>query len=213
MLNRKKYADELNESMQMYIDLMEKCWGEAPELEPKVEVVLKVSMDFDLGDFPHKGQEFYVSVDKYKKLSPDKVAMKIVQEINSHRNQCNRCGVPTPHLWSRQHGAGNSISKYNNWRTGKPYTEEEIAMYDLPPDDLERKIHPVLSRKLEKRLKVKAEQEAYLAKQKAEEPNPLDDVYNIPIKNPGPNNFISRTNLNLRTPQYEPLIKGVETYV
>ena len=206
MLNRKKYAVELDESMQMYIDLMKKCWGEAPELEPKVEVVLKVSMDFDLGDFPHKWQEFYVSVDKYKKLSPDKVAMKIVQEINSHRNQCNRCGVPTPHLWSRQHGAGNSIRKYNNWRTGKPYTEEEIAMYDLPPDDLERKIHPVLSRRLEKRLKVKAEQEE---KQKAEEPNPVDDVYNIPVENLRQNTIDCYWRGYSTVLQYEPIIKGV----
>jgi len=155
MLNRKKYADELNESMQMYIDLMEKCWGEAPELEPKVEVVLKVSMDFDLGDFPHKGQEFYVSIDKYKKLSPDKVAKKIVQEINQHRNQCNRCGVPTPHIWSRQHGINNGWMGQKNWRTGEPWTEEEIAVYDLPPDELERKLHPMLSSKLDKRLKSK----------------------------------------------------------
>ena len=159
MLHRKQYADKLDESMEMYIDLMKRCWGEAPELEPKVEVVLKVSMDFDLGDFPHKGQVFYVSPDKATKLAPDKVAMKIVQEINSHRNHCNRCGVPTPHLWSRQYGVGERIREYNNWRTGKPYTEEEIMMYDLPPDELERKLHPVLSRRLDKRLAEKAERE------------------------------------------------------
>ena len=86
MLHRKQYADKLDEEMQVYINLMKKCWGEAPELNPKVEVVLKVSMDFDLGDFPHKGQAFYVSPDKVKKLAPDKVAKQIVQEINSHRN-------------------------------------------------------------------------------------------------------------------------------
>ena len=161
MLNRKKYADELNESMQMYIDLMEKCWGEAPELEPKVEVVLKVSMDFDLGDFPHKGQEFYVSADKFKKLAPDKVAKKIVTEINHHRNACDRCGVPTPNIWSRQYGAGKhiKIGTTRNYRTGVPFTEEEVAMYDMPPDILERYIHPVLSRRLDKRLVVKEEAE------------------------------------------------------
>ena len=42
MLHRKQYEDKLNEEMQVYIDLMKKCWGEAPELNPKVEVVLKV---------------------------------------------------------------------------------------------------------------------------------------------------------------------------
>jgi len=159
MLNRKKYAEELNESMQMYIDLMKKCWGEAPELEPKVEVVLKVSMDFDLGDFPHEGQAFYITPDKVQQFAPDKVAKKIAQEINSHRNACNRCGVPTPHIWSRQHGMGHRYVGNINYRTKKPYTEEELAMYDLPPDELERKLHPGLARKLDKRLIQKAEAE------------------------------------------------------
>ena len=176
MLSKKAYTVALDAEMDTWIDLMKKCWGEAPELEPKVEVVLKVSMDFDLGDFPHKGQTFFVSEDKFKKLAPDKVAKKIVQEINSHRNACNRCGVPTPHIWNRQHGVSKRITMYANWRTGEPYTEEEIAMYDLPPDDLERKLHPMLSSKLDKRLKE-------LAKQKAEEPNPIDWVYNIKENN------------------------------
>ena len=159
MLTRKKYADELDESMQMYIDLMKKCWGDAPELEPKVEVVLKVSMDFDLGDFPHKGQAFYVSPDKEDKLAPDKVAKKIVQEINSHRNHCNRCGVPVPHVWSRQHGMPSRYLGMKNWRTGELYTEEDLMLYDIPPDELERKLHPMLSNRLAKRLKAKAEAE------------------------------------------------------
>ena len=159
MLTRKQYAEQLDIEMQTYIDLMKKCWGEAPELEPKVEVVLKVSMDFDLGDFPHQGQVFYVSPDKATKLAPDKVAKKIVQEINSHRNHCNRCGVPVPHIWSRQHGQSTRLIGQRNWRTGNPYTEEELAMYDLPPDVLERYIHPVISRRVEKRLVAKEEAE------------------------------------------------------
>ena len=161
MLNRKKYADALDESMQMYVDLMKKCWGEAPELEPKVEVVLKVSMDFDLGDFPHQGQVFYISPDKEVKLAPDKIAKKIVQEINSHRNHCNRCGVPVPHVWSRQHGASEYLKsgKARNWRTGTTYTWAEIEAYDMPPDELERVLHPMISRRIDKRLREKAEAE------------------------------------------------------
>tara|TARA_Y100001951_G_C11272141_1_gene259466 strand:+ start:148 stop:684 length:537 start_codon:yes stop_codon:yes gene_type:complete len=159
MLTRKKYAEELDESMQMYIDLMKKCWGEAPELNPKVEVVLKVSMDFDLGDFPHQGQVFYVSPEKEVKLSPDKVAKRIVQEINSHRNHCNRCGVPVPHIWSRQHGQSTRLIGRKNWRTGELYTEEDLMLYDLPPDELERKLHPMISGRVDKRLKAKAEAE------------------------------------------------------
>ena len=145
--------------MQVYIDLMKKCWGEAPELNPKVEVVLKVSMDFDLGDFPHKGQSFFVSPDKEDKLAPDKVAKKIVQEINHHRNACNRCGVPVPHIWSRQRGRDNMWLSRKNYKTGESYTEEELAMYDLPSDELERKLHPMISGRVDKRLKAKAEAE------------------------------------------------------
>ena len=32
-------------------------------------------------------------------------------------------------------------------------------MYDLPPDDLERKLHPMISNRVDKRLRVKAEAE------------------------------------------------------
>jgi hypothetical protein len=154
MLTQQEYIEELEQEINMYKELMQTAWGEVPILEPKVEVVLKVSMDFDLGDFPHKGQSFIVEPGKEDKLTPVKVAKKIVQEINSHRNQCNRCGVPTPHLWSRQHGAGEYIKSgmARNYKTGVPYTEEEIAMYDMPPDVLERYIHPVLSRRIDKRL-------------------------------------------------------------
>lgn len=152
MLTQQEYIEELEQEINMYKELMQAAWGEVPILEPKVEVVLKVSMDFDLGDFPHKGQSFIVEPGKEDKLTPIKVAKKIVQEINSHRNQCNRCGVPTPHLWSRQHGASPYLKSSRNWRTGVPYTEEELAMYDMPPDVLERYIHPVLSRRVDKRL-------------------------------------------------------------
>ena len=159
MLSRKAYTTELESEMVMWTDLMKKCWGEAPELEPKVEVVLKVSMDFDLGDFPHQGQVFYVSPEKEVKLSPDKVAKKIVQEINSHRNHCNRCGVPVPHIWSRQYGQSTRLIGRKNWRTGELYTEEDLMLYDLPPDELERKLHPMISGRVDKRLKAKAEAE------------------------------------------------------
>ena len=159
MLHRKQYEDKLNEEMQVYIDLMKKCWGEAPELNPKVEVILKVSMDFDLGDFPHKGQSFFVSPDKKDKLAPDKVAKKIVQEINSHRNACNRCGVPTPHIWSRQYPQSTRLIGHKNYRTGLNYTEEDLMLYDVPSDELERKLHPMISGRVDKRLRKKAEAE------------------------------------------------------
>jgi hypothetical protein len=155
MLSRKQYELELDAVMNMYKELMKEAWGEVPILEPKVEVVLKVSMDFDLGDFPHKGQSFIVEPGREKKMTPAKIATRIVQEINGHRNSCNRCGVPTPNIWSRQHGRDNMWLSRKNYKTGEPYTEEELAMYDIPPDVLERKIHPRLSGNLDRRLKTK----------------------------------------------------------
>jgi hypothetical protein len=152
MLTQQEYIEELEQEINMYKELMQTAWGEVPILEPKVEAVLKVSMDFDLGDFPHKGQSFLVEPGKENKHSPVKVAKKIVQEINHHRNRCDRCGVPTPHIWNRQYGITNGWLGRKNWRTGEPWTEEELAIYDIPPDVLERYIHPVLSRKLDKRL-------------------------------------------------------------
>lgn len=161
MLTQQEYTEELNLEMNMYKELMQQAWGEVPELEPTVEVVLKVSIDFDLGDFPHKGQSFIVESSKEKKLTPVKVAKKMIQEVNSHRNHCDRCGVPTPNIWMRQHGISNRVivGESKNWRTGMPYTQEELDLYDIPPDVLERYIHPVLSRRLTKRLGAKEEAE------------------------------------------------------
>jgi hypothetical protein len=159
MLTQQEYQEELTAEMDMYKELMQTAWGEVPILEPKVEVVLKVSMDFDLGDFPHQGQSFIVEPGKEVKLTPVKVAKKIVQEVNSHRNHCNRCGVPVPHIYSRQHGQGGRLLGQKNWRTGQPYTEEDLMLYDIPPDVLERYIHPMLSRRVDKRLAAKAEAE------------------------------------------------------
>jgi len=159
MLTQEEYLEELTAEMDMYRELMKTAWGEVPILEPNVEIVLKVSLDFDLGDFPHKGQTFIVEPSKEKKLAPAKVAKKIVQEINSHRNHCNQCGVPTPNIWSRSYGVNPRWIGTRNWRTGENYTEEEIAMYDIPADILERYIHPVLSRNLTKRLAAKEEAE------------------------------------------------------
>jgi hypothetical protein len=159
MLTQEEYIAELGQEMDMYKELMKTAWGEVPILEPKVEIVLKVSIDFDLGDFPHKGQSFIVEAGKEKKLAPAKVAKKMIQEVNSHRNRCDRCGVPTPNIWSRQWGYSSRVEAgvTKNWRTGVPYTQEELDMYDIPPDILERYIHPVLSRRLDKRLVVKEE--------------------------------------------------------
>ena len=153
MLTKKEYIKQLEEQMNIYRELMKECWGEVPILEPVVETVLKVRMDFDLGDFPHQGQTYIVEPKNVgTKFTPVKVAKNIVREVNSHRNLCNRCGVPTPWIYSRRFGHGGRWLGQRNWRTGEPWNQEELDMYDLPPDALERKIHPVYSRQLDDRL-------------------------------------------------------------
>ena len=153
MLTREEYIEQLEEQLTIYKELMQKSWGEVPILEPVVENVLKVRMDFDLGDFPHQGQTFIVEPKNVgTRFTPTKVAKTIVREVNSHRNMCNRCGVPTPWIGSRVYGRSPDWLGKRNYLTNNLYTEEEILMYDLPPDELERKIHPVYSRYVDKRL-------------------------------------------------------------
>ena len=153
MLTREEYIEQLEEQLNIYRELMQESWGEVPILEPVVENVLKVRMDFDLGDFPHEGQTYIVEPKNVEgKFTPIKVAKNIVREVNSHRNTCNRCGVPTPWIYSRRFGHGGRWLGQRNWRTGEPWNQEELDMYDLPPDALERKIHPVYSRQLDERL-------------------------------------------------------------
>ena len=161
MLTREEYIEQLEEQLNIYRELMQESWGEVPILEPVVENVLKVRMDFDLGDFPHEGQTYIVEPKNVEgKFTPIKVAKNMVREVNSHRNLCNRCGVATPWIYSRRFGSYGRRVGQRNWRTGTYYTQEELDIYDLPPDSLERKIHPVYSRQLDARLaKEKAAEE------------------------------------------------------
>ena len=153
MLTREEYIEQLEEQLNIYRELMQESWGEVPILEPVVEYVLKVRMDVDLGDFPHEGQTYIVEPKNIKtKFTPLKVAKNIVREVNSHRNLCNRCGVATPWIYSRRFGSYGRRVGQRNWRTGMDYTQEELDIYDLPPDALERKIPPVYSRQLDARL-------------------------------------------------------------
>jgi len=161
MLTREEYIEQLEEQLDIYRELMKESWGEVPILKPVIENVLKVRMDFDLGDFPHEGQTFIVeSKNVGTKFTPTKIAKTIVREVNSHRNLCNRCGVPTPWIQSRRFGRGAAWLGKKNYRTGLGWTQEELDMYNLPPDSLERKIHPTYSKQLDQRLvEQKAEEE------------------------------------------------------
>jgi len=161
MLTREEYIEQLEEQLDIYRELMQESWGEVPILKPVIENVLKVRMDFDLGDFPHEGQSFIVEpMNIETKFTPAKIAKTIVKEVNSHRNLCNRCGVPTPWIYSRRFGRNiESWLGKKNYRTGLGWTQEELEMYDVPPDSLERKIHPVYSRQLDARLAKQKEAE------------------------------------------------------
>jgi hypothetical protein len=174
MLTLDEYMEELQSEMDYWKGLMQEAWGEVPIIEPKVTAAIRVETDFDLGDFPHQGQYFTVTENKAEKFSPKKVAKKLITEINSHRNFCNRCGVPVPHIYQRSHGPYKNLLGQMNYKTREKYTQEEADAWDLPPDVLEQKLHPIYTSRLRRRLAYKAKEAEY---------NPLDAVYNIPKEN------------------------------
>ena len=73
-------------------------------------------------------------------------------------------------------------------------------MWDLPPDVLEQKIHPIYSSRLRKRLALKAEKANY---------NPLDAVYTIP-KRKGLKVIPAQNGVTLSTLGTTSLIKAVK---
>ena len=83
-----------------------------------------------------------------------------------------------------------------NYKTREKYTQEDVDIYDLPPDVLEQKLHPIYSSRLRRRLAYKAKEAEY---------NPLDDVYNIPKEN------LRQNKLDVLRPQYPPLNKQINT--
>ena len=141
-LDKTEYTQALNTELSKWCLLMEEHWGQAPLLEPIVKPALLVEVSFDLGDFPHKGQTFIVHEDNWNRRNPAKVGRDIVKEIASHRNLCDRCGNHVPSLYTRASLSGRTFDSYN----AKPYGD----LLNTPADEVERKLFPVLSKRLDK---------------------------------------------------------------
>lgn len=103
-INVEEYTAAVEAEFDRITELMQDTWGYAPEFKPKVEVMLKVSADFDLQGFAHDTRSVQVHPRNVKRRTPEKVAREIASEVTSHRNTCDRCGEGNiPSLWTRLH--------------------------------------------------------------------------------------------------------------
>ena len=59
-LTEAEFQERLNEKLKELTGFCAEHWGQAPELEARVIPAIKVTCDFDLGDFPHRGRSFLV---------------------------------------------------------------------------------------------------------------------------------------------------------
>lgn len=141
MITEQEFQERLDAKLRDLLDFCAGHWGEAPELEAAVTPSMLVSCSFDLGDFPHRGRSFLVHPGNIARRGPEKIALEIVQEVASHRNQCGRCGLGMPAIqnrtWAVERG---SISRMS---------EEDRTRYLVPPDEPERMLFPSFARRLD----------------------------------------------------------------
>jgi hypothetical protein len=109
---------------------------------------LYISVNFNIEGFAHKGQTVYVTENNVKTYrKPEAVARMFVAEITSHRNTCGDCGIGVASVGVRAKG----------------YHWQGLEV-DVPPDPIEEKIHPLLSKMLIERLEKKGAYPATVCK-------------------------------------------------
>ena len=139
-----QYRAELLEKLDELNRICEEAWGMAPDLEPRVEPAIAVTCDFDLGDFPHKGKNIMVHPGNIGKRGPGGTAREIMREVVSHRNLCNRCGVPVKHIRYR-----TRLAERETREQGKTDLEEL-----QPPDRPEELLFPKQAKRLNAALEI-----------------------------------------------------------
>jgi len=151
-LRRAAYEQALRRNLDELLELMKKTWGFRPDLAVAVEPALIVRVHFNLKGFAHKGAKYYVSAAAARQhRRPARVARMIAGELSGHRNTCRECGEGIPAIWER-------LAR-SSWRHyGDP------AALDLPADPVERKVHPRLARRLDKRLEARLRETELLEK-------------------------------------------------
>lgn len=127
----------------------------------RLEESLAVSVDFEIVGFAHDGQTVHITSDNLHRRTPSQVARTFAGEVCSHRNTCKECGNGIPpitsrsYTWGYWHAAQGMVpdDKTGQYVKGTPEQVKEYrARFDLPPDPVEKLLHPVQSRKLVERL-------------------------------------------------------------
>ena len=135
--------------LNLFLDVIEAEWGFRPPVEVTVETRIRVSADFNIVGFAHKGQGFDVRDSNAHRRTPKAVARAIAQELVGHRNTCADCGTGTAPIRTR------IFNMRDGWNTS--YLRDKYgASLDLPPDAAERVVFPALSRKLDKLIAAEA---------------------------------------------------------
>ena len=97
------YAIGVKDELDKIKALMLETWGYAPDFDLKVEVMLRVAVDFHMKGFAHRGRSIQVHVGNLKRRSAAKVARAIASEVTEHRDTCAECGEGgQASLWQRR---------------------------------------------------------------------------------------------------------------
>ncbi len=165
-INLCKYRQRLQAKLDEYLALMKEHWGFRPDIRVHLTNDVVARADFNLKGFAHQGRRIQIKAEHAEgRHNPEKTARQIAQELVLHRNTCDRCGENIPPLWQRA-SSGDPAYGRNLWiwftdadgqMRSRPARPEELALFDLPPDPVERALMPGLARRLERRLKEKAE--------------------------------------------------------
>ena len=155
MLTETEFQEQLNDKLRELAELCQEHWGDAPELDARVVPAMKVSCNFDLGDFPHRGRSFLIHQGNSGRRTPERIALEIMREVADHRNRCDRCGLGIPGIQQRMHRAEQLVCERDH--PAKPAREPfgqllaraERENYLTPPDIPEQMLFPVNARRLE----------------------------------------------------------------
>ena len=144
-LTPEQFEAQLNEKLKELAELCAQHWGDAPELSTNVRPALLASCDFDLGDFPHEGRKFIIHPGNAQKRTPDRIARAIMQEVCSHRNQCDRCGLGIPPLRQRLRQLEYAIKNQDTPQRQR----QDIETFMFPADEPERLLFPRQAKRLD----------------------------------------------------------------
>ena len=145
-MDKDTYQKATETRLSELLDVIEAGWGFRPPVSVNVETVLKVSADFDIVGFAHKGRSFLVHDKNVHRRGPRAIANAIAQEIVSHRNTCNECGTGTMPIWRRL-----ARLQYPTY-----YSQENVAEALTPADAVERVVFPRQAKALDRLIAARA---------------------------------------------------------